>query len=715
MNITFKRSLLVLRKVLSWLIREFLPVSSNSHRSINTLISSLEVILLSRGCKGLITYCKTARLALLHFLSGESSLKRVTGIELSKDGLPKVLESFRENIVKEDIPIIRLILTVLFFTRVYNVGREPDIKPITTPSSFVDDGRYDSSIKEFWKSLHFRRIGKRVPQSLQFKNYHLSTKAGPNGQALWFSLTDLSIILMDEYKPLFEAIKILGGPLLKSHLEILERYFSLIPKFLRPVGRSLLRKLSYFPAQESKVRVVAQLDYISQTALRPFHDYLFRVLRMIPQDCTFNQRSFKDKVTGWETYHSCDLSQATDRFPIKLIAKVLKGHFPEKFVDAWLTIMVGYPFAYFANSSPAQHEKSLNCALKVAYSAGNPMGAYSSWNSFTLSHHFVMYHCCRQLGIDFSTAKYVILGDDVLIGPRDLAEAYLAEIKFLGVEISDLKSHQSNKLFEFAKRLFLNGEEITAFPVSALKESSRGVHLMTNLLIEEIWRGWISLNGIPAGISRFYSEVLERNSTFCAKALKAAYLTEYITKVMHGTSSAYDLVSGVIRQFDLKPIGGLDEELSLEIISSSTAELFIGMNPLIINRDDKWALGSFRVWIDNCLDRTELSDMQNRNALLKAIPIFDISIKIEIAYAKLKRQSFDLVTLGKGDWPLVLRNLALPKTDKIFVQRKSDTLLYVKARLGPIVLKRIMSLQGEDLSLPIDVQLERLTDSKIER
>lgn len=48
--------------------------------------------------------------------------------------------------------------------------------------------------------------------------------------------------------------------------------------------------------------------------------------------------------------------------------------------------MVGYPF-----KAPDGSE--------VRYSVGNPMGAYSSWNSFALAHHFVVYWCCRDLGI----------------------------------------------------------------------------------------------------------------------------------------------------------------------------------------------------------------------------------------------------------------------------------------------------------------------------
>lgn len=94
------------------------------------------------------------------------------------------------------------------------------------------------------------------------------------------------------------------------------------------------------------------------------------------------------------------------------------------------------------------------------------------------------------MGRDWITSKYVILGDDVLIGDTLLKEAYVDLIRRLGVEISDIKTHESEKLFEFAKRLFLNGTEITPFPLSAISESSRKFYLLVNLLMEESRKGW---------------------------------------------------------------------------------------------------------------------------------------------------------------------------------------------------------------------------------
>ena len=66
--------------------------------------------------------------------------------------------------------------------------------------------------------------------------------------------------------------------------------------------------------------------------------------------------------------------------------------------------------------------------------------------------------------------NYEILGDDLTIFDRDLAEAYLGLCKILGVEINLTKSISSpNKpVFEFAKRTYNNGIDVSPVPFKPL-------------------------------------------------------------------------------------------------------------------------------------------------------------------------------------------------------------------------------------------------------
>jgi hypothetical protein len=105
--------------------------------------------------------------------------------------------------------------------------------------------------------------------------------------------------------------------------------------------------------------------------------------------------------------------------------------------------MVGYPFTVKGKDGNL---------TEISYSVGNPMGFYSSWSSFAVAHHYIFYYIARTLNKDFSKLKYVLLGDDVLIGDKEVGDLYLDIMKSLGVEVSMAKTHISPVLCEFAKR-----------------------------------------------------------------------------------------------------------------------------------------------------------------------------------------------------------------------------------------------------------------------
>lgn len=173
--------------------------------------------------------------------------------------------------------------------------------------------------------------------SFQWEEHHLSLKAGPGGgPAILGALSDLVSLP----GTLIESIKVLGGELLSENIEqVLEMIPLLqsVPLKLFKVQVGAFRRIGGIPDKEGKTRVIAMLDFWSQSALRPLHFFLFDILRRIPQDVTFSQGSFVDHVRRWGrgvTLYSVDLSSATDRFPIDLIASVLKGVLPSSLVEA---------------------------------------------------------------------------------------------------------------------------------------------------------------------------------------------------------------------------------------------------------------------------------------------------------------------------------------------------------------------------------------------
>jgi len=170
---------------------------------------------------------------------------------------------------------------------------------------------------------------------------HTSTKSGPSGQALLTSLHELTLLPQS----LITNIKLLGGKSLSEHidesiegLDILEfirpknfkqKYFTLAWwwRTLFGIQKERIRKLSYFPDKEGKTRVIAIFDYWSQTSLRPLHNRINSMLKRIYSDCTFDQNSFTEKTPTdlkGNSFHSIDLTAATDRMPIALQKRVVE-------------------------------------------------------------------------------------------------------------------------------------------------------------------------------------------------------------------------------------------------------------------------------------------------------------------------------------------------------------------------------------------------------
>jgi hypothetical protein len=334
--------------------------------------------------------------------------------------------------------------------------------------------------------------------------------------------------------PIWESVKAVGGWEFSQSTKFLLRILDDFPKkdytFFPRKENGSLRKLVGIPDKEGKTRVIAILDYWSQEALRPLHAHLFKILRRIPQDMTFTQGSFLDKVRSWGEVklHSVDLTNATDRFPIDRIRDVLEGGFGKEFSDAWKTVMVGLPF-----STPDKGS--------VYYSVGNPMGAQSSWSSFTLAHHYLMYWCTRELQIPWHSAKYVILGDDVLIGDDTLATLYHSTLTDLGVDISEAKSFASDDLCEFAKRYIYRGEEVSPFPISSVLENIGDASLLVSSLTGEFRKGLRPVSGIPEAIESLSLAIgrSHRTSRWIRHRAQEAFLT---TEFFQGTVEPGDYV-----------------------------------------------------------------------------------------------------------------------------------------------------------------------------
>lgn len=214
-----------------------------------------------------------------------------------------------------------------------------------------------------------------------------------------------------------------------------------------------------------KVRVFAIVDYWTQCALKPLHDFVFEVLRSIPQDGTFDQerpvRALLKKAPKGAVFHSFDLSAATDRCPVAIQELVVAVMFGVTFASAWRRLLVDRDY-HVPKTGPREPG---GLPRKVRYAVGQPMGAYSSWAVFALTHHALVQFAAFLAGHREWFRFYALLGDDIVIADVAVANRYKRLCKWLGMGIGISKSMVNDNLScEFAKKVFVQGKDCAAFP-----------------------------------------------------------------------------------------------------------------------------------------------------------------------------------------------------------------------------------------------------------
>lgn len=260
-------------------------------------------------------------------------------------------------------------------------------------------------------------------------------------------------------------------------------------------GRSL-GKLGFLPEPAGKIRVFAMVDSLTQMLLKPLHDAIFSILKEIPQDGTHDQMApafllIKETSNrGLSEFFSYDLSAATDRFPISLQQVVLGFLLDPSIARHWRSLLVDREYSVPRNIG-AKQRVPRGTPKTVRYGAGQPMGAYTSWAVFSLTHHLLVQFAAYQAGKGFNWYNlYALLGDDVVIAERAVAEKYLLLLQAIGVEVGLAKSLISqNGAFEFAKKTFRQGIDISGISLAAVGASITDPSVLEALLLHCNVRG----------------------------------------------------------------------------------------------------------------------------------------------------------------------------------------------------------------------------------
>lgn len=438
---------------------------------MTNMVNHVNNLVKHHGIVHTVNILKAYQLHITRHLAGHPLLKSKVRIGLSKDGLPKILGATALELIRaRHLGFIRMVLSLLSVHRMVPGDGTLDVSSIVAPSTRVTG---NSHWTNYIKFVHQFVVGRGLNRfGIQWNDPHMTTKAGPNGHALGTSLIDLAMLPQE----IINDVVTLGGSYLRSYIFYM---IKILPSVCPTIPESgTLRKISVIRDKSCKNRPIAVFDYWTQTALRPVHDLFMEMLKSFSSDCTFNQDHELTLSTGMSTFHCMDLSSATDRFPADLQQEVVEAVLGSQKAQAWRRLMTNHKFV-----TPTGGE--------VSYTVGQPMGAYSSWAVFAVSHHLVVLYCASLCGHDpFKFSAYALLGDDIVIYDSSVAEKYREVIASFGVEISDIKSHDSESYRDFAKRLFYKGTEITPFPLHSVVENWNKPIELVSVLNDLQKRGW---------------------------------------------------------------------------------------------------------------------------------------------------------------------------------------------------------------------------------
>jgi hypothetical protein len=286
-----------------------------------------------------------------------------------------------------------------------------------------------------------------------------------------------------------------------------------------------LGKLSTIKEAAGKVRIIAINDFFTQQALKPLHLWLFDICRYFPQDSTFDQEGSLNKFVqrqDMSEYHSYDLSSATDLIPTQIYESLLTPLLGSSIARTWISLLIDKDFAY--SESQMQKDPIDTCPVgRTRYRRGQPMGALSSWGLMNLAHHLInqyahlesvlydiqenqenspYFYLIKDLPLSLREIlfgsvkftldviednfypgfinmlttrlfrdgvlpfdKYVVLGDDNVIGHKPTADRYFYLMTTLyDVPIKLAKSYISSTLINFANQTYFNKVNISPIP-----------------------------------------------------------------------------------------------------------------------------------------------------------------------------------------------------------------------------------------------------------
>lgn len=437
----------------------------------------------AQGVAGLVLRLKAYYVTLAQCIARAPKLPTTPRFSRGRGGLPSVIPLLhRERIMRQgDATVLRFWFTLFALYRVLEFPGVIKISTITKPGPSLDyflPEWSDFVFNHFWPELTkngwFRKDFSQLEflRTLVVKPF-LILRSAPSVNSLYLSTSPIGLIgAFNAWRHFPEVLSAVRDWLLLTKNTRFLNWFENMCNWSNTnfpdIGVESIGKLGLKDEAAGKVRVFAMTDPFTQWMMRPLHEFLFKILKKIPQDGTFDQVAPIRRLQelGYTNFWSFDLSAATDRLPLLLQAVLMSKLITSHGANLWMTILVGRPY------SLPKRARDATGLDEVWYAVGQPMGARTSWAMLALTHHALVQYAAMQSGVTNGSwfGDYAVLGDDLVIANKRVASAYLKLMATIGVEISLAKSVVSERhqgVLEFAKKVFFRKTEVT--PISLLE------------------------------------------------------------------------------------------------------------------------------------------------------------------------------------------------------------------------------------------------------
>jgi len=421
-----------------------------------------------------------------------------------KNGVPGIVSYMTNHLISDNH--IRIILTTCNLVSLIKLPPDPSHKAITDGPLTEYQEDLITSFKEFVLKAGPLLNPKGCEEDDMVSNPrsylgYTSYKSGCNGPSM-LRCTDDFLILKSRFPSVLADVKTImqldKNPML-STLESLEQVYE---ESCKPRSPEKLKvgKITQISEGGGKTRNIALVDFWSQNALFPFHRRLFRILKQIPQDGTFDQdasfRRFMNLANRKGVAGCFDLSSATERFPLILQSIVVSALMGDIWKDAWERCVIKRDYV-FRNK-------------RITWKVGQPLGLYGSWALFTLTHHLFVRWCAN----DHKFASYCILGDDIGIFSKSTMLKYSTMMEAFGVEINKSKSFVSTSVpvyGEYCKRIFRGRSELSGLSMKLIVGSKREPEMYVNILNKIVARWNLPLS--KSVITKYFKELPDCRGT----------------------------------------------------------------------------------------------------------------------------------------------------------------------------------------------------------